>query len=489
MIRKPRSLYTARQVREFDRISIEDRGIDGYVLMCRAGAAAFDLMRARWPHARAVRILCGSGNNGGDGYVLGKLAVQAGLDVEVMAAAPAKSPTALLACADYEKAGGRVVEFDRRGIHNADLVVDGMLGTGLAQPLSGKYRDIVGRVNAAQKPVLGLDIPSGLNSDTGTVMGVASRCEATITFIGAKLGLFTGDGPSVAGNTVLDDLDVPADIYSAIEPTARIIDPPADGIGLARRCRTMHKGSAGRVLVVGGGEGMPGSVRMAAHAAYRAGAGLVQVATYSGHARQVTATCPEIMAVGVDGPADLDLPLNLADVVAIGPGLGTDSWARTLLECVLASGLPMVVDADALNLIAQTGVKRDNWILTPHPGEAGRLADTATAAVQADRIGTVSLLRRKYGGVIVLKGAGTLVRDDDLWLCSRGNPGMATGGMGDVLTGVISGLIAQGQSLSSAGRYGVWLHAEAADRAARENGEIGLMATDLLPFVRKIVNE
>ena len=488
MRREARSLYTALQVREFDRIAIEDRGIDGYELMCRAGAAAFDLLRVRWPHARVIRILCGSGNNGGDGYVLGRLALQAGLDVGVLAVSPAKSPTAVRACADYRAAGGGTPPFDPDQLAQADLLVDGMLGTGLTQALSGVYASVVAHANASGKPVLGLDIPTGLNSDTGATMGDAVRCTATITFIGAKLGLYTGEGPEFAGAVELDDLGVPGDVYSEIEPAARVIAPAHDGIGLPRRRRTAHKGATGRVLVVGGGAGMPGSVRMTAHAACRSGAGLVQVATESAHVQQVTATCPEVMAVGVDGPADLERPLSLADVVAVGPGLGTSEWARTLLERVLAGGHPVVADADALNLIASASTRRGNWILTPHPGEAGRLLGLSAAEVQADRVRAVYRLRERYGGVVVLKGSGTLVGDGALWLCDRGNPGMASGGMGDVLTGIIGGLMAQGHGLSEAARFGVWLHAEAADRAAG-GGEIGLMATDLLPVIRTIVNE
>lgn len=489
MIRKTRSLYTAPQVREFDRIAIEERGIDGYLLMCRAGASAFNLLRARWPHARVIRILCGSGNNGGDGYVVGRLAALAGFDVEVTAVSAAKSSGAVKARSDYQNAGGRVCAFDASSLPPADLIIDAMLGTGLTQHLAGAYAEIVSQVNACTRPVLALDVPTGLNSDTGAVMGIAVRCDATITFIGAKLGLYTGEGPDLAGAVTLDDLDVPDDVYSEVTPAAGIIDPSTDGIGLSRRRKTAHKGTTGRVLVVGGGEGMPGSVRMTAHAAYRSGAGLVQVATFPGHAYQVTVNSPEIMAVGAEKPDDLDDPLRMADVVAVGPGLGTGPWARALLDRVLTSDLPLVVDADALNLIAQSGTRRENWILSPHPGEASRLAGITCPDVLADRSGTAHLLGDKYGGVIILKGAGTLVRDDRLWVCDRGNPGMATGGMGDVLTGIIGGLVAQGQDLSRAARYGVWLHAESADRVAAADGEIGLMASDLLPGIRSIINE
>ncbi len=488
MNQKPRLLYTAAQVRELDRIAIEDHGVDGYLLMCRAGAAAFNVLRARWPHARVIKVLCGSGNNGGDGYVLARLAVLAGLDVEVLTVGRAKSPAAIRACKDYEDAGGRVRGFDGKVLAGSDLVVDGLLGTGLTKALEGEYAQVARCVNAGGKIILGLDIPSGLNADTGCIMGDVIRCDATVTFIGAKLGLFTGEGPEAAGTVIVDDLDAPTAIYNGVDPAARIIVPAVDAIGLSQRRRTLHKGLAGRVLIVGGGEGMPGSVRMSAQAAYRVGAGLVQVATLPGHVQQITADCPEIMAIGADNPADLDGALGQADVVAVGPGLGTTDWARDLLARVLETSLPLVVDADALNLLAETGMHRDNWILTPHPGEAGRLTGSGTSAVQADRLETVATLRNLFGGIIVLKGSGTLVADGKLWLCDRGNPGMASGGMGDVLTGIISGLVAQGQGLSAAARYGVWLHATAADQAAREDGEIGLMATDLLVYLRKIIN-
>jgi len=488
MIQKPRLLYTAAQVRELDRIAIEDHGIDGYVLMCRAGATAFNLLRARWPHARVIKVLCGSGNNGGDGYVLARLAMQAGLDIEVLAVGRAKSPAAIRAWRDYQDAGGRVRRFDQTRLNGSDLIVDGLLGTGLAKALGSEYANVARCVNSASMTVLGLDIPSGLNADSGCIMGDVIRCDATVTFIGAKPGLFTGAGPGVTGTVIFDDLDVPAGIYDGIEPAARIIAPTKDAIGLSRRSRTLHKGSAGRVLIIGGGEGMPGSVQMSAQAACRVGAGLVQVATFPDHVHHITAGCPEIMAVGVESPVDLDSALVEADVVAIGPGLGTTDWARALFARVLESNLPLVVDADALNLLADSGKYRDNWILTPHPGEAGRLGGIGTAAVQTDRLATVDELRNHFGGVIVLKGSGTLVNDGKLWLCDRGNPGMASGGMGDVLTGIISGLVAQGQDLSAAARYGVWLHATAADLAASQDGEIGLMATDLLACLRRIIN-
>ena len=489
MIRRPRFLYDSKQVRELDRIAIEDHQIDGYALMCLAGKSAYKLMRTHWPNARRIRVLCGSGNNGGDGYVLATIALQAGLDATVLAVSDAKSVTALQASQDYQDAGGQVLPISTDHLGEADVLVDAILGTGLTKDLSGKYADIVRAINNAEPPVLAIDIPSGLNADSGGVMGIAVKAEATITFIGAKIGLFTGMGPSRTGDVIFDDLDVPDSVYTTFQPLAQIIKPGLDSIKLPKRDPGMHKGLAGRVLVVGGGKGMAGAARMAAEAAYRCGAGLVQVATHRDHVHLIMSHQPEVMAFDAEDTPELVSALSKANVIAVGPGLGRNNWAKDLLKRVLTVDVPLVLDADALNLVAEWDVKRENWILTPHPGEAARLNGIDTRAVQNDRVAVVQALKEHYGGVIVLKGVGTLVNDGDLWLCSHGNPGMASGGMGDVLTGIISGLAAQGQTLSASARYGVWIHAVAADRAAKVSGQVGLLATDILKYARKLVNE
>ncbi|MDJ0956040.1 MAG: NAD(P)H-hydrate dehydratase [Arenicellales bacterium] len=489
MIRRPRFLYDSKQVRELDRIAIEDHQIDGYALMCLAGKSAYKLMRTRWPAARRINVLCGSGNNGGDGYVLATLALKAGLNATVTAVSEAKSATALQASQDYQQAGGQILTPSTDRLEEADVLVDAILGTGLTKDLSGKYADVVRAINDAGPPVFAIDIPSGLNADSGGVMGVAVEAKVTITFIGAKIGLFTGKGPSQAGDVVFDDLNVPDSVYTSISPLVQIIMPELDSIKLPKRDPAMHKGLAGRVLVAGGGKGMAGAARMAAEAAYRCGAGLVQVATHRDHVHLVMSRQPEIMAFDAEDSQEFNSALSKANVVAVGPGLGRTEWAEDLLLRVLTAEVPLVVDADALNLVAERDAHRENWILTPHPGEAARLSGVDPGTVQADRVAVVQGLKERYGGVVVLKGAGTLVNDGGLWLCSRGNPGMASGGMGDVLTGIVSGLVAQGQTLSASARYGVWIHAVAADRAARAGGQVGLLATDILPYARQLVNE
>ncbi len=484
----PAELYTAAQVRELDRRAIQDHGIPGYTLMVRAGQAALDVLRARWPDARRLGVLCGPGNNGGDGYVIARLARAAGLDAWLLEAAdPARiRGDAAQARADWMKAGGTCLT-GTDAWPAADVLVDALLGTGLDRDVEGPMAGLIDAVNAAGLPVLAVDIPSGLHADTGAIMGRAVHADLTVSFIGLKTGLFTGEGPARCGRVSFDALAVPPEVCSGLAPAATRLDAACiDRLGC--RGRSAHKGDFGHVLVVGGDRGMPGAVRMAGEAAARTGAGLVSVATRPEHAALLPMSRPELMAHGVAGPGDLSPLLARATVLAAGPGLGRGDWGRDLLARLLESGLPMVVDADALNLLAAEPVHRENWVLTPHPGEAARLLGCDAAAVQADRPGAALRIRQSYGGVCVLKGAGTVICDGQgVAICTGGNPGMASGGMGDVLTGVIAGLIAQGFPPWEAARLGVCIHAQAADRAAGA-GERGLLALDVIAELRAVVN-
>ncbi len=487
----PCGLFRAEQVRELDRLAIEEFDVPGYTLMTRAAAAALRELRRCWPHARRLVVLCGTGNNGGDGYVLARLAVEAGLTARVLTLGDQQALIGDAATArnDWMNSGGHAVAFAPDGLDDADVVVDGLLGTGLQRELSGQWREAVEAVNAHAAPVLALDIPSGLHADTGAVLGAAVYSALTVSFIGLKRGLFTGEGPDRCGEVVFDDLGVPAGVYLSVPPAATRIEGDVLRRLLPPRPRGAHKGRFGHVLVVGGDHGMTGAVRMAAEAAARGGAGLVSVATRREHAAAIAAVRPELMCHGVDAAADLHPLLERATVVAIGPGLGQSPWAQRLLGTVLDTDLPLVVDADALNLLAREPGSRGHWVLTPHPGEAARLLGTSAAEVQADRFAAVEALADAFDGVVVLKGAGTLVhaRGGGTYLCDRGNPGMASGGMGDVLTGVIASLLAQGLDLEDAARAGVFAHAMAADVAAG-GGERGLMALDLLPELRQLLN-
>lgn len=487
----PHHLYRADQVQELDRLAIEYYGIAGYSLMCNAGQTVFEQIRRRWPRVRQMAVLCGGGNNGGDGYVIARLARLAGIEVELHMLSPAEKlkGDARRAYEDAVAAAVSMIGYDGQRLDGFELIVDAMLGTGLSGPAEGIWREAIEAVNEIDVPVVAVDIPSGLSADSGCALGAAVKADLTVSFIGLKRGLFTADGPDYCGELVFSDLNVPDEVYGHIPPAARRIDYSSLTSLLPPRRRNSHKGEHGHVLIVGGEQGMPGAIRMAGEAAARAGAGLISLATRSMHAAQISAARPELMCHGVEQPEQLNPLLERASVVAIGPGLGQAPWGRAMLGRVLESHLPLVLDADALNLLADEPLHHDKWVLTPHPGEAARMLGCAAGDIQQDRFSAIASLEASYGGVVALKGCGTLVLGpgEELVLCSEGNPGMASGGMGDVLTGVIAALIAQGLDLEQAARLGVVLHGAAGDAAAR-SGERGMLATDLFSPLRQLVN-
>lgn len=487
----PYTLYRVAEVRELERIAIEEHGIPGIELMNRAGAALFDQLCCRWPDARKILVVCGAGNNGGDGYVVAQLAHVAGFAVTLVALRDPAMLTgdAKTAWSAARSAGLSAVTFDPTLINNADVVVDAIFGTGLDREVSGEWATAIIEINASGVPVLSVDIPSGLHADTGRVLGAAITAQATLSFIGLKCGMFTGEARDCCGVILFDDLGLPAAVYEQQPSSLQRIEWLRLKPLLPPRHRTAHKGEFGHLLIIAGNHGMAGAARLAAEAALRVGSGLVTVATRVEHLAAMAAVRPEVMWRGVETAADLRPLLQRATVVAIGPGLGQDGWAQQLFNGAVESGLPMVVDADALNLLALQPLKNSDWILTPHPGEAGRLLQCSAAAINQDRFHAVGALSQQYGGVVVLKGAGTLVADatSEVAVCSGGNPGMASAGMGDVLTGVIGGLLAQGLNPNQAAQCGVALHAAAADTAAVA-GERGMLATDLFASFRLLLN-
>jgi NAD(P)H-hydrate epimerase len=329
-----------------------------------------------------------------------------------------------------------------------------------------------------------------VDADTGNVPGVAIRADATVTFVAHKRGLFTGPALSCCGEIVLDDLKIPDAAFADAVADARLIDAEDVRLSLPARRADAHKGNFGHVLAIGGDAGMGGAIRLAGEAALRVGAGLVSVATRGEHVSALNAARPELMAHDVSGPQDLEALLHRSTVIAVGPGLGQRAWGHALWLSAIASGKPSVFDADALNLLAlDAPALPANAVLTPHPGEAGRLIGRDTNAVTADRFAAVRAIARKYNAVAVLKGAGTLVAtpDGEVGVCPWGNPGMASGGMGDVLTGVIAGLLAQGLDAWHAACCGVALHALAGDVAAR-GGQAGTVAGDLFGPLRALRN-
>lgn len=484
------ALYTVAQVRAFDRAAIDTHGIAGYELMQRAAAAAFAGLRKRWPQARRIIVLCGSGNNGGDGYVLARLALAAGFDVRVVAVEPVRAGgDAARAHAAWIEAGGRM-EDGGPALPDADVYVDALFGTGLTRAPLGIALDLIGQVNASKVPALALDVPSGVDADTGNVPGSAVNAAATITFVARKRGMFTGAARDYCGDIALDDLAIPASVFAETHADAVLLDVDAIAASLPPRAPNAHKGNFGHVLAIGGDLGFGGAIRLAGEAALRVGAGLVSVATRAEHVSALNAARPELMASGVGGPQELEMLLQRASVIALGPGLGQRAWGHALWHTAIAAGKPVVLDADGLNLLARDSLSLPaNTVLTPHPGEAARLLECDTRTIATDRFAAARELARRHQCVCVLKGAGTLVASPhgEVAVCPWGNPGMASGGMGDVLTGVIAGLLAQGLDAYRAACTGVALHARAGDLAARE-GECGLVASDLFGPLRALRN-
>lgn len=485
----PKFLYRAEQVRAMDDYAINTLGILGLYLMQNAGAVSFQIMRKQWPKVNRISIFAGSGNNGGDGYIVAKLAMEAELTVKVLALAPPEQlrGDARLAWQAFQSAGGTIETFTINRCPEDGLIVDGLLGTGLDREVSGQYADAIKSINRFNGPVLALDIPSGLHADTGFPLGNAVRADHTVTFIGLKQGLFTGYGQEYCGHINYASLGVPPAVQKSQQPSAELIR--VDDVDLPPRNQNAHKGNFGHVLVIGGETGYQGAALLAAEAAMRVGSGLVSIATRQSHASVMNLTRPEIMCHGVEHGDELLELSQRATVIAIGPGLGQSSWGREMLNTIFQHDLPVVIDADALNLLAQQRCFRDNWILTPHPGEAARLLEITVREVQKDRIAAATAIQKQYGGICVLKGSGSVVFEKEtlLGICPLGNPGMATGGMGDVLTGVIAGLLAQRLTLGNAARFGTIIHSTAADLAAKA-GERGLLAGDLMVHLRELVN-
>lgn len=489
-------LYTAQQTRALDAFAIDDVGIPGHVLMSRAASALHRCLLQRWPDAAHVHVLAGVGNNGGDGWLLAERLQRRGCAVTVYQLG---DPARIRGDAQRARSMAMANGVDSRSWRSACLagaagvIVDAMLGTGIGGDVRGDVATAIAEVNASGLPVLSVDIPSGLCADTGQRLGLAVAASATVSFIGRKRGLYTRSGPDYAGERLFDPLDVPPEVFGQI-PTAdcwQLLDLDDERGRLPPRPAESHKGHFGQVLVVGGEHGMGGAALLAAEAALRCGAGLVRVATRSSHIAAVLARRPEIMAAGVESVHDLAPLIATASVIVVGPGLGQGPWAQQLLAMVLGSGKPLVVDADALNLLAADPALAarlpQGSVITPHPGEAARLLEQSSDSVQRDRFETARALSGRYRAAVLLKGKGSLVSaGDDHSVCDYGNAGMASGGMGDVLSGVIGALMAQGLSAPAATRLGACVHGAAADVAAVE-GQRGLLASDLLQPLRRLL--
>ncbi len=521
--RLPRAMYRAEQVRQLDALAIREYSVSGFTLMKRAAAAAFDVLLETWPQTRELVVFVGGGNNGGDGYVLAGLASDHELTVTVVVMHADQTLRGEAAEAE-QFARDRDVTCCK--FHDMDSVlqqagkqtvlVDALFGTGLSRDIGGDFAQAIAAINATEFPVLSLDIPSGLNADTGNPMPCAVCADSTVTFVAMKQGMLTGQARNYVGTLRFASLDLPDRLYrDAAAPTApvRRIDINDTFAALRPRPAASHKGSNGHALLIGGELGYGGAILMAAEAAARSGAGLTSVVSRSAHRDAMLARCPEVMFYGTEdfagqGQQKIADLMQRASVITIGPGLGRSEWSRDLLQRVLAvhrrRSIPLVIDADALHLLAERRevdamIRRGNWLLTPHPGEAAQLLGVSVAEIQQDRFAALERLLASYGGCCLLKGSGTLIgiadtetdsgqRDSQVLLCSEGNPGMGSGGMGDVLSGILAALLAQGLPNAEAIACAVCIHGEAADLEAQEFGPRGMLATDLLRRVRQLVN-
>ena len=491
MLQLPRPIYPVAGIRAIEALAAPHAQPS---LMERAGrVAAEEAVRLTMDRPGTILIACGPGNNGGDGLVMARRLLQAGRTVMVACAADrlAQPPEARAAFDAWRAAGGETSsDLPAAPANGWSLVVDALFGIGLHKPVTDRYATWIRALNAQHAPRLAIDIPSGLDADTGRVLGTAFQATQTLTFIALKPGLLTLDGPDYAGEVNVHRLDIDAATWLA--PTGTQVRPALIRRYLGRRLHNTHKGTYGDVGIIGGAAGMTGAALLAGRAGLKLGSGRVFVGLVDGAAPPVDPVQPELMLRAPEAV------LALASVLALGPGLGTDAVAARLLEQAAVADKPLLLDADALNLLGERpdlhpvlAARSAPTLLTPHPGEAGRLLGTGTAAVQADRIAAAQTLAQRFRAMVVLKGGGSVIATPDgRWFINgTGHPGMASAGMGDVLTGLIASLLAQGWPAEPALIGAVHLHGAAADRLAREGiGPVGLTASEVVEAARGVFN-
>lgn len=487
-------IFSSKTVSEVDQRAIQQENIPGFILMKRAAAFGFHQAQRYFSDANSIMIFCGSGNNSGDAYLLGCLAIEKDIKTKVITLSDTLRlrNDALKAFNEYQSLDGEVLEWNSEIDIDCDLIIDGIFGIGINRNVEGKFLQAINKINDSKVPVLSLDIPSGLNADSGEVMGSSIKADLTTTFVGRKKGLYLNQGPLMSGWIEYSNLSIPEVCFENAAIELEIVNRFLLEQYLKPRKRTSHKGDFGHVLVIAGNHGMGGAARITSESALRTGAGLVSVITRPENVAIISKTTPEIMAYSADDRNDKISELfKKADVVAIGPGLGLDSWAKDLFDAALNSEKQLIIDADGLNLLADSPTKKDNWILTPHPGEAARLLRCLNPEVQEDRLASLEKLIDKYGGVTLLKGNNTLVGAAGEIPCvvTAGNPGMSTAGMGDLLTGIIAALCSQFRQVNPKilAALGAYIHALAGDQAAK-SGERGIIATDLFGELKDIIN-
>ena len=488
----PKYVTTGTECREIDQLAMSCLNLSEIQLMQRAADAALDNLVQYWPEARRISVYCGLGNNGGDGYLLAAGAKKLGYQVCLYTLGSPASDTALVAREQALAQGLSCVAitedlplcFDPR----ADLIVDALFGHGLQRDIGSPLRALFECINISSIPVFALDMPSGISSDTGALMGAALQAAATICFVAPKIGLLTGDGAVYAGELFYDTLGIPSAVSSQIRASYEWLEDSFLTRVLPQPKASSHKGDFGHVAIVGGQPGMPGAVVLAGLAAARTGAGRVTVISSDEHAHLLPLSNPVLMTLAINSNAEFALPDGITSL-ALGPGLGAQTWSQAVYENALEqaqkAGLPTLLDADGLNLLARQHRHYEHWVLSPHPKEAARLLDCTVREIQSNRPQACVRIAEQYGGVCVLKGQGSLVADASgrRAICTSGNWGMATAGSGDVLSGVAAAMLGQGLDLFDAACAAVFLHAKAGDLAAAAGSKRSLIASDIIEFL------
>ena len=486
MFNKKVSLYTAEQSRAIDELALERLNVSSNVLMQRAAQFSFDVALKYWPNMNSVSVFAGKGNNAGDAFLFARLAQDYGIRVQLfmMTDLSGLNEEAKLA---YKKIDLSSVQKELSFSDiSGDLIIDGLIGTGLRGAADGPYDEAIRLMNETNIPILSLDIPSGVNASTGAVVNDAVMADITTTFISLKIGLYVGKGRVHSGDIKMDSLGVPNALLSSFPGIELSVFEPAQ---LPPMAIDSYKNRQGHLLIIGGDEGMPGSILMAAEAALRSGAGLVTVATRAEHMSLLVSRIPEVMVAEAD-IEDLSKSYSKYDAILIGPGLGRNRWGKTLYEACQSWDVPLVVDADGLFWMAKEGRPvSDTVIVSPHVGEAARLLGVDSSLIEQDRIKWAKEIRDRFGAIGVVKGPGSVVfGHKKISICEHGNPGMATAGMGDVLSGVIAGFVVQKfADFEACLEIAVLLHSAAADEAAKDLGQRSLMATDVIRFLPRVM--
>ena len=498
----PQYAYATKQVRDHEAKAAQLANLSLYQLMESAGSAVFSLIKKQLNSPKAkILLLCGKGNNGGDGFVIARLALLAGYRVKVILFADknAVQGDAGTAMAKYVQAQGKLISCNKRedllkytAEFAADVIVDALLGTGFTGNITGIYQQAIHWLNEQPTTVVSVDIPSGLNADTGVATNTTVKADFTVTFIAVKKGLLTGQSVDFIGRLFFASLSIDTYFHQLVKSDCKVVSTQYQP-KLLPRIASSHKGKIGLVLTIGGGQGMPGAIRLCSEAALRCGAALVSVCCAENNQTMVLNGRPELMLAANNAQQLQFLPvLHKAKVITIGTGLGRSQWAEQLFNVVIALKNPqqtIVFDADGLHFLAKTQHRAHNRVLTPHPGEAATLLQCSIGEIEADRFSAVKKIAQIYGGVCVLKGAGSLVSDGNMvWINTSGNAGMASGGMGDVLSGIIAACLLQAKTITEAVILAVFIHGQAADIIAQKYGQRGILASDLFIPLQKLIN-